>query len=230
MLDRFAFYSGYEEIITQWKINEKPSFSAAYNSFPSRLSHVIYKSDDFQSGLFHWGLMSKWSNDKPMSRKLFNVYFDEVLNKKSLQNSFEKRRCVIPVNGFYLWKPISKKQQVPYYFHLAKDKVFYLPALWEETDEFSEIDAPSFLIILKNNMENFADFQNDFPVTLNFEDAKKWLEAGNLDENILIHNSIEKKIELHPVTPRIKDKSYNESDAVIAAKPADQLGNYTLFG
>src|SRR5437899_2822953 len=55
---------------------------------------------------------------------------ETVLEKPAYRDSFKKRRCLIPADGFYEWKKVGKEKQ-PYNFGMADDSIFAFTGIWD---------------------------------------------------------------------------------------------------
>lgn len=233
MIDRFSIAFASNQLKDLTKVKETGDFSEPiYNAAPTFRLPVLTMDKPDSLSFFIWGLMARWSNNKAMSAKLFNVALDQILEKKSYSSALTKRRCLIPMSGFFLWKPIGKKKHVPYYFHLENGGLLYAAGIWEEADEFAEDSTPNFMLITIPSTEKYKDYQENLPLLLADEQAKAWLDKGIGKENLSskLENHEIPDLSMHPVSPSIADKSKNSPDMIAPAKPADQFGNYTLFG
>lgn len=67
--------------------------------------------------LARFGLIHSWAKDTKGAAKYINTRVETVREKPAFKNAYQKRRCIIPVLGFYEWKEENGKKQ-PYYFRL----------------------------------------------------------------------------------------------------------------
>lgn len=78
-----------------------------YNVAPTNdLYAVIERPDHIREvRTFEWGLLPIWAKDDRMGSKLINARSETLLEKSSFRASFQRRRCLIPMSGFYEWMP-----------------------------------------------------------------------------------------------------------------------------
>jgi putative SOS response-associated peptidase YedK len=57
-----------------------------------------------------WGLVPSWAHDASMGHRMINVRSETLLEKPSFKNALQKRRCLIPANGFYEWVREGKRK------------------------------------------------------------------------------------------------------------------------
>ena len=210
-------------------VNAKgPEWQPIYNAHPTQKLPVISKNGTVS--FYHWGLMAKWSNNKVMSSKLFNLDIQRALEKPSFRKALENRRCVAVADGYFQWRQIGKKQHTPYYHYLQGQALFGLAAIWEASEDIEGNEVESFMCLMQQ-LPAGGDSSEERPVVIGADDVKKWLDPA-LDEDGmrgLIMKSTTLEMATHPVSPAISDPKNNGKSLVQPAMPADQHGNYTLF-
>lgn len=232
MLDRYTIGSSVEELKKNFGVNVPDTFKTRYNAAPTQRLPVITNLLPDQVSMFHWGLMTPLSNGKPIASKLYNTKLDLVSTKPSLRNAVSKRKCVILCDGFYLWKKIAKKKQVPYYFYQPSREPFGVAGFWEENEDFeNEEKSFAFNMITVPSVEKFLAFSNDhLPAILKKGREPNWLTGDHIDVSDFLDTGFHGQLLSHSVSPRIQDLKNDSIDLVRNEPPADQMGNYTLFG
>ena len=101
-----------------------------YNLGPLQFAPVIRQrlSGERVTQLLRWGLVPSWANDTTNASKFINARGETVADKPSFRSAFKARRCIIPANGFYEWKPIAGGKQ-PYFVQPASAELFGLAGL-----------------------------------------------------------------------------------------------------
>jgi len=132
--------------------------------------------------LYNWGLIPFWAKDWNAAVKLrnqtLNARSEEVFSKPSFRDSILKRRCVIPVTGFFEWKHVGK-EKIPYYIHPKEHPVFYLAGIyshWNDPSTKDEITTFSILTSAANEM--MSDIHNSakrMPLMLDRENIDDWI-------------------------------------------------------
>ncbi len=226
MLDRYTITLNADELALVLGVEVPTQYKPQYNAAPTKSLPLITSNKIEKISFFNWGLMAMWSNNKAMSPKFFNIPMDSVLNKNPYRKKILTNRCSIPMDGFYLWKQVAKKQQVPHYFFFPDKKVFSVAGLWEENDE----GTYSFIMITRPSNNQIKSFQDDMPVIMDTSSSKKWLESNDLKElDALLSQELNDELLSHTVAPKIRDIELNDVSFIRPAPPADQHGNYTLF-
>ena len=231
MIDRYTLSTHQEVLEKHFNAAFKDEFIPRYNAAPTQALPVITQDNTARFQYFKWGLISNWANNKKMSPKLFNLDTETLSKKASHQKSLKSHRCLIPVDGFYVWKPFSKKKAVPYYISRNDKNPLAIAGIWEEKDDFNEEANHSFIMITQHSDERMTPYQENMPLCLGEKEIISWMNAGTTALEI---EEISKSTHLwpltaHPVSPLIANLAKDSPSLIKHSQPSDQLGNYTLF-
>ncbi len=112
-----------------------------YNVAPTSQVYAVVEHEG-QRALtsFRWGLIPSWAKEKKAGAKTFNARSETAADKPMFRSSFAKRRCIIPVDGFYEWERMEKGK-LPHYVFGADHKPLPAAGLWSvwkdpETEEY----------------------------------------------------------------------------------------------
>ncbi len=147
-----------------------------YNIAPSQDILAIINHEGLQAVYFKWGLIPFWSKDISSSKTLINARSETVDQKASFKQSFKRRRCLIPADGFYEWKKEGNRKR-PFRFTLKGGGVFSFAGLWEgwASPEGERINSCAILTTSAN--ATVAPIHNRMPVILSREGEDTWLGA-----------------------------------------------------
>jgi len=89
-----------------------------------------------QLGRLRWGLApGRWA-EKGGGRPLINARAETLETQPAFRESFARRRCLIPADGFYEWLTDERGKR-PLWFSLAGGGVFAFAGIWTELPERS---------------------------------------------------------------------------------------------
>src|SRR6478736_10311095 len=54
-----------------------------------------------------WGLVPSWAKDVSIGDRLINARAETVTTSNAFKRAFERRRCIIPADGFYEWQVVD---------------------------------------------------------------------------------------------------------------------------
>ena len=143
-----------------------------YNIAPSQNVLTI---GDFGAGLearlLKWGLIPSWSSAE---KGFINARAETLEEKASFRESFQRRRCLIPADGFYEWQRSGKIAQ-PYFFHMRDESPFAFAGIWDEWKGDGKAIASCAIITTTAN-ELLASVHDRMPVILSSESQDQWLD------------------------------------------------------
>lgn len=205
MCGRFSLALPVKLISKVFETVDMPNFKPAHNIAPSHNIPIVAIGKDKERHLImaRWGLVPSWMDKDPDRGPLFNARSETLLEKKSFKNAFLRRRCIIPADGFFEWKA-ERRKLTPYYFYRNDTMPIAFAGLWEMKkmgDEAHPEVLISTTIITTNSSNEFSSIHPRFPVILEKEQWKLWLNnetSPNVLENIMFAptNGI---ISCHPV-------------------------------
>jgi putative SOS response-associated peptidase YedK len=116
----------------------------------------------------------------PLTRySMINVRAETVHQKPAYRDAFRHRRCLIPADGFYEWKPTGGKGKQPYFIHRQDGEPMAFAGLWERwrNPESGEV-LNSCAIIVTDANDLMRPIHDRMPVILEPADFGCWLETS----------------------------------------------------
>ncbi|MBS1838520.1 MAG: SOS response-associated peptidase [Actinobacteria bacterium] len=139
MCGRFVSSSTPEEIARYFDVAETSEQAsehhANFNTAPTTDVLVVYQDGTSRRlDTFHWGLVPRWAKDLSIGNRMINARAETVASKPAFRHAFAKKRCIIPVDGFYEWKapPPGQKAKQPYFIHRPDGEPYAFAGLWEQ--------------------------------------------------------------------------------------------------
>lgn len=232
MCGRYSLSKSKIELEERFQAEMLPDFKPRYNVAPTQLVPVITSQSPKGFSFFYWGITPEFGKNKPVAQKLINARAESVNDKVSFKSSFEKRRCLIPADGFYEWKKLGKKTKIPYRFTLKEDELFAFAGIWEEYETVNGEIQHTFLILTTGPNDIVSEIHDRMPVILNRQMEKKWLDNYTSESELLamLHPYPSDQMLSYTVSPLVNSVENDVPSILRKTSPADQHGNYTLFG
>lgn len=123
---------------------------------------------------FRWGLVPSWSKDPKVGSKMINARSETITEKPSFAQPFQRRRCIIPSNGFYEWKT-ENKLKTPHFVHRSDDPIMSFAGIYDRWKYPDGKDLFTFSIITTVANPIIAHIHERMPVVLNPKEFKTWL-------------------------------------------------------
>jgi putative SOS response-associated peptidase YedK len=172
-----------------------------YNVAPTTHQPVIRQDRDTgerEIALMRWGLVPYFAKDlKSFTYSTINARAEALSTSAIFRGPFERRRCLVPADGFYEWKKLAglpsttgakptKKQSVarqPYAFAMAGGQPFAFAGLWDRWKDPAGGILESFTIITTTPNELTSTVHNRMPVILRPQDYDLWLSHSRARKN-----------------------------------------------
>lgn len=154
-------------------------WSPRYNIAPTQNAYVVRQlppGGERRASLLRWGLIPGWFKPQQTPAPIINARCETAADKPSFRTAYQRRRCLVPADGFYEWKKQRQRNQ-PFYFQLRHPSVFYMAGLWESWSSESGGCIETFAILTTRPNELIARFHDRMPAILHGEKAQQWLDG-----------------------------------------------------
>lgn len=181
MCGRFTLTAETETIKSYFEIKtQNINHSPRYNIAPSQDIPVIVNTSQKRTiTLMRWGLIPRWAKDKSIGYKMINARAETIEQKPAFRESFFRRRCIIPTDGFYEWKKQGGKK-LPMRIVLPDSRLYAFAGIWNSwtSPEGSSIFSCSIITTAANDY--IKNIHDRMPVVLaGEEEYKLWLEQSD---------------------------------------------------
>jgi putative SOS response-associated peptidase YedK len=79
-----------------------------YNIAPTQTVPVVRltRAGRREVALLRWGLIPFWAKDTKIGSRMINARAETIATAAAFRAAFERRRCLVPANGFYEWRKL----------------------------------------------------------------------------------------------------------------------------
>ena len=189
-----------------------------YNVAPSQDVPIVRLNAEGERVLsaVRWGLIPSWTKGKPGAQPI-NARAETVASSGMFRQAFERRRCLIPADGFYEWKKLDAKTKQPMLIHRRDDHLFAFAGLWERwrpSEDAEPIDTCTIITTTPNTLA--GTIHNRMPVILDESDFARWLdrETKAADVADLLQPAADDWLDAYPVSTRV-NKPANDDPQLI---------------
>jgi putative SOS response-associated peptidase YedK len=129
--------------------------------------------------LMRWGLVPFFTKQLTDVKGIstINARAESIGTNLTWRMPFQKRRCLVPADGFYEWKKLDAKTRQPYAFKMRNDAPFAFAGLWDAWKAPDGGWLQSFSIVTTEANELMAPVHTRMPVILQSKDYDRWLES-----------------------------------------------------
>lgn len=154
-----------------------------YNIGPSQRI-LVQTADDGIARWMNWGLIPFYDHTLDNNKGLINARSETVHEKATFRQSFERRRCLVPADGFYEWQRSRDRKvpSTPYRFALKNGEPFYFAGIWDSWQRDETVPAYlSCAILTTRPNELLMDVHDRMPVIFDRRSARGWLDEADTD-------------------------------------------------
>jgi putative SOS response-associated peptidase YedK len=167
-----------------------------YNVAPTTFQPVIRnhrETGEPELVLMRWGLVPNGARSLAEYKGIstINAKADTLMSRAMWRVPFERRRCLIPADGFYEWKTVhvddagevkAKATKQPYGFSLRSEKLFAFGGVWDAwKDPATGEWLQSFAIITVEPNELTATVHDRMPLIIAPQDYARWLDRRSAE-------------------------------------------------
>ena len=204
-----------------------PLFAPRFNIAPSQdVLTVMSDGDERALVPARWGLIPSWSTEP---KGIINARSETLDQRPSFSESFARRRCLVPADGFYEWKRRGKSKQ-PYYFQLKDEEPFYFAAIWDEW-RGGEASITSCAIITTTPNELLETIHDRMPVILPGQAHDAWLSGDTQPMELLslLNPFPATAMKSYPVSQQVNAAKVEDAQLVEPIELSESGTNLTLF-
>ncbi len=161
---------------------------------------------------------------------MINARAENVTNSPAFRNSAKNKRCLVPMDGWYEWRPNGelasgkKAPKTPFYMFGGDGEMLFMAGLWTTwRPKEAPKDAPSLLsctIITTDAAGPLAEIHDRMPLTISRDDWDRWLDPDvPIDEGLLRGHGDLDRIEIREVSRLVNSIRNNGPELIEPAKP-----------
>ena len=153
--------------------------------------------------IFRWGLIPRWAKPDRIPDRTFNARGETVADKPTFREAWKKRRCVLPISGYFEWTG-PKGHKEPFYFHREDGTPLMLAGLWE-TWQHEDTLVESCTIITRPSTGQTAEYHHRMPVFIDRTEMDAWLSGPVEVAAALIQKPDIDALDIYPVSREVNN-------------------------
>ena len=221
-----------EDWMAAFGVAEPPDLSPRYNIAPTQGVVAIRRNEEGvrEADLLKWGLVPSFAEDPAVGNRMINARSETVARLPAFREPFQKRRCLVPANGFYEWRRAGRARD-PFLLKMKDDEPFAFASIWDRWRRGGDrIESCAILTTAANDL--VAPIHNRMPVILDRSAYDLWLDPSADPEElqrILLPFPASRMVAV-PVSPRVNSPAVDdpECETPVAEPPAAPVQT-TLF-
>ncbi len=192
MCGRFALYEPSERVARAFGVDEVAPGGpdARYNVAPSQQVLSVVSSRDGERrklGTLRWGLVPSWATNPSTGHRLINARAETVASAPSFRAAFQRRRCLVPANGFFEWRrdpTATGRRGRPFFVRPVDGSLMALAGIWEIWHGPDGQVLRTVAIVTTMANPDLSAVHDRMPVVVRPEDWAGWLAPQALEPEV----------------------------------------------
>ena len=151
-----------------------------YNAAPGQLLPVLrlnLGTGEPEVVALRWGLIPTWAKaGTGAAAGVVNARTETVADKPTFREAGDRRRCLVPADGFLEWEQVAGKKH-PHWFRLLGGMLFAFAALWEPPAPAAKHPEGTVAILTVDATADVSDYHDRMPAMLRPDQFRAWLNA-----------------------------------------------------
>lgn len=238
MCGRFTLFVTPDELEERFGVDVPADWTPSYNVAPSEPIATIDAEGECR--LREWGFVPQWTDD-PDDGGHSNARAESIEDRPSFESAVERRRCLVPADGFYEWTDAAGGRQ-PHRIAFDDDRTFAMAGIWERwegqraqagLDDFTGGDAAddddaagggvrpatvvreTVAIVTTEASDPVAELHDRMPAILPTDREDAWLDATNPERRArLLSEPDLRGLQTYPVSTAVNDPGRDSPDLI----------------
>jgi putative SOS response-associated peptidase YedK len=202
--------------------------SPRYNAAPSQDLLVIRRNrntGEVSLDPLRWGLIPYSCQDPKGGRKPINAKAETVASLPTFREAYARRRCILPVDGFFEWKAIKgTNAKQPFAIAMRDGSPFGIAGTWENWKDPGGEWQRTFAIITVPSNELVGQIHDRMPAILLPQQYDCWL-GDEPDPCGLLQSCSAELMRMWPISTRV-NKPENDDPSIL--DPIEALASDAL--
>lgn len=195
-------------------VEPPPDLQLRFNIAPTQEAPIVRLDAEGrrEAVLARWGLIPSWADDPSVGSRMINARCETAATLPAFRQAFERRRCLVPADGFYEWRSEGKRKQ-PVYVCRVDRRPWAFAGLWESW-RHQELRIESFTILTTDANPALQSLHTRMPVILHAADYPRWLDGPTQDVAPLLRPYPESELTHFAVNPAVNRATYDAPDCL----------------
>jgi len=256
MCGRYASSLDPEDIVEEFEIHsavpdgDLPRLPADYNVAPTKEVYAVLErpprpdsADEparpaqRQIRALTWGLVPSWAKDPKIGSRMINARMETVAEKPAYRRAFEKRRTILPADGYYEWyateelTKAGKPKKQPFFIRPRDGSMLAMAGLYELWRDPTRADDDPLrwkwtcTVITTTAEDELGRIHDRMPLMLPRASYDAWLDPAPRDPAdllALLEPAAPGRLEAFPVSTLVSNVA-NNGPELVEPLPLDGL-------
>lgn len=186
MCGRFSQLLSWAELARLYRVTTAvaaPNWPPRYNIAPTQSVAVVHAAAgrDRRLEAMRWGLVPVWAKDVAIGARMINARAESLVEKPAFRDALQRRRCLIPADGFYEWRNLPGVGKQPYLISWRQaDPPPAFAGLWDRWFDPTGTELLSCTIITTEANVTIRPLHDRMPALLDPSEQEAWLDVDGV--------------------------------------------------
>jgi putative SOS response-associated peptidase YedK len=216
MCGRYTLTTSLDDLVEEFHVTSVvlEEYRPRYNVAPGQLAPVVVRGrEGLRLGELRWGLIPHWAENPSTRDKHVNARAETAATHPVFREAFQRRRCLIPADGFYEWS-----QDGPHWIHRTDLGLVAFAGLWDRWRPTPESEPQrTFCILTTAASDWLRQIHHRMPVLLPPEGRDLWLDARSSERALraLLRPSADDLVSW-PVSKVVNSVAFDDPTCIVA--------------
>ena len=220
MCGRYASSRKPDDLVGYFEVEEPPEeiLPASWNVAPTDPVYAVVQRDKRELRVFRWGLVPSWAKDPKIGSRFINARRESVSTTNAFRVAYAKRRCLLPADGYYEWKPEGTGKQ-PYFLSSATGEPLAMAGLYEHWKRPDGTWLSTCTILTTSAPDELGEIHDRTPLLVPKDLWPVWLDRSISDPDALLVPGTPGVLDAWPVSQDVGNVRNNGAYLVEPVQP-----------
>lgn len=179
MCGRYASSRRLEDLVSYFEVEDPPEevLEPSWNVAPTDQVYAVVERETRQLRVLRWGLVPSWAKDPKVGARFINARQETVATTNAFRVAYAKRRCLLPADGYYEWKPEGTGKQ-PYFLSSRIGEPLAMAGPYEHWKAPDDTWLSTCTILTTSAPDELGEIHDRTPLLVPRESYSLWLDQS----------------------------------------------------
>ncbi|HTL22688.1 MAG TPA: SOS response-associated peptidase [Mycobacteriales bacterium] len=187
MCGRYASSRKPDDLVGYFEVQDPPEevLPPSWNVAPTDPVYAVVQRETRQLRVLRWGLVPSWAKDPKVGARFINARRETVATTNAFRAAYAKRRCLLPADGYYEWKPEGTGKQ-PYFLTTTTGDPLAMAGLFEHWKRPDGTWLSTCTVLTTSAPDELGEIHDRTPLLVPKELWAVWLDPDVTDPDAVL--------------------------------------------
>jgi putative SOS response-associated peptidase YedK len=204
MCGRYASSRKPDDLVGYFEVQDPPEevLPPSWNVAPTDPVYAVVQRETRQLRVLRWGLVPSWAKDPKVGARFINARRETVATTNAFRAAYAKRRCLLPADGYYEWKPEGTGKQ-PYFLTSTSGEPLAMAGLFEHWKRPDGSWLSTCTVLTTSAPDELGEIHDRTPLLVPKDLWPVWLDPELADPDALLVPGTPGVLDAWPVAPDV---------------------------